>query len=81
MGPYFLICIGVFFYFTNDLPTAIKTNIKQQLLIDRKNAEFNQILSSLPQGIMLVSHKSRSDIRRQVQRIEQFDGIDELTAQ
>ena len=40
---------SLFYYaLTKDLPTALKTLIKQQLTIERKNEEMSQIMSTLP---------------------------------
>ena len=78
--PYWIICFIVFIYFTYDLPTALKRTIKQQLIIERKSQEFTQILSSLPQGILLASIKTKSEVMRQINRIELLEGIDQLTA-
>ena len=78
--PFSIICFIVFIVFTNDLPTVLKQTIKQQLIIKRKSQEFTQILSSLPQGILLASIKTKSEVMRQINRIELLEGIDQLTA-
>lgn len=76
---FFLVSFAVFIVYSNDIPSALKTMHKQKLIIDRQNSEFNQILSSLPQGIMLVTLRARSEIIRLAQEIEDCDGIDQMT--
>ena len=64
--PYSLICIVVYICFSYDLPIALKTSIRQQLIIKRKNGEFNQILSSIPAGIMLASINNQKEIKKEI---------------
>jgi len=56
-----------FFALAKNLPTFLKSPIKQQLTIERKNEELNQIMNMLPEGVMLASINSRSDIKLQCQ--------------
>ena len=67
-------------FITLDVSSTYKDNIRDQLDIQKQRDEFFNILSMLPQGILLARIKKKSTIKRQIDEMEEEFGIDALQA-
>lgn len=63
MVPYTLVCAAVNFFVTSDIASSYRQQISQQIKINRQRNEFEHILNSLPQGLLLARIKEYTEIR------------------
>ena len=65
-------------FITNDIAIAYKNVIYNQIEMKQQRNEFDAILSSLPEGILLARIKTLDEKRIEIDRMKNFIGHDNL---
>ena len=80
VGGYIVVSFAANFFLSKDIMFAYRRSVSQKIQIRHQRDEFHQILSSIPQGVMLTGIKDRKEIRQEIEQLEKLTGIDHMSA-